>query len=300
MGVIYKITNPTGRLYVGKTYNLAARIASHKCCAKKTTKAIILYNSIRKYGWDAHVLEVLEDVPDDQLNVREMFWIAELKTYCYENPNGMNMTKGGDGQRTTWMHDIERRKRQSERFTGSGGAFYGHHHTEENKKKASIRVSKFNKENGIKVPEWGAEKGRNIVRKKILCYNENGVFIKEYPSLQSAENELNIDHSCISEACTRKRTNAGGYLFRYKEGECVPNKIDPGVVKRQTEKRPVLFLNDEFEIMATYPSAIEASAELEVPITSIRRAALYNYLWPIRTGHVFIYKDIYESLNLDN
>ena len=299
MGVIYKITNPSDRIYVGKTYNLASRIASHKCCAKKTTKAIILYNSIRKYGWDAHVLEVLEDVPDDQLNVREMFWIAELKTYCYENPNGMNMTKGGDGQRTTWMHDIERRKRQSERFTGSGGTFYGHHHTEENKKKASIRVSKFNKENGIKVPEWGAEKGWAAVRREVICYNRDGILVGEYNSLTQAASKLQINIQGIKDSLKYEQWNKGKYLFKYKTANYPPT-IEVGEIGMKAEKRPVLFLNDEFEIMATYPSAIEASAELQVPITSIRRAALYNYLWPIRTGHVFIYKDIYESLNLDN
>jgi hypothetical protein len=88
-------------------------------------------------------------------------------------------------------------------------------------------------------------------------------------------------------------------LFRYKTENYSPT-IEVGKIGMKAEKRPVLFLNDEFEIMVCYASAIEASEELQVPVTSIRRASLYNYLWPIRSGHVFIYKDIYESLNLDN
>ena len=91
MGVIYSIMNPKGKLYVGKTYNLRKRINSHKCCTRKGS-TVILHNSIRKYGWDNHLLSVIEEVPDEFINEREIFWIATLKTYCYENKMGLNMT----------------------------------------------------------------------------------------------------------------------------------------------------------------------------------------------------------------
>ena len=42
------------------------------------------------------------------------------------------MTLGGDGQRSTWMHDTERRKKQSRLFSGQGNPFYGKTHSEEN------------------------------------------------------------------------------------------------------------------------------------------------------------------------
>jgi group I intron endonuclease len=154
-------------------------MASHRYSAKKNSRSIILLNSIKKYGWDAHKVEIIEEVTDDRLNEREVFWISELKTYCYENPNGCNMTKGGEGQRTTWMHDIERRKRQSERFKGAGGTFYGKHHTEENKKKASIRATEYNLRTGKKVPQWGAEKGWDAVRREVVCYNSKGELVGE-------------------------------------------------------------------------------------------------------------------------
>lgn len=299
MGVIYKITNPSGRLYVGKTYDLSARIASHKCCAKKTTKAIILYNSIRKYGWDAHVLEVIEEIPDGQLNDREMFWISELKTYNQEHSNGMNMTRGGDGQRSTWMHDVERRKKQSERFSGSGGAFYGRHHTEENKKIIGQKAKKWNLNNGWNVPRWGVEKSRLKKIRAVIAYDKTGTLISGYVSLTEAAKTLGIDVQGVKDSLKFGQWHKGQYLFKYKTDDDPPI-IEVGKIEVKAEKRPVLFLNDEFEIMACYASAIEASEDLQVPVTSIRRASLYNYLWPIRTGHVFIYKDIYESLNLDN
>ena len=137
MGVIYKIISPSWKIYVGKTYNLRKRISSHKCSAK-ADKNIMLHNSIRKYGWDAHNLEVIEEVDDSIMDEREIYWIAELETYCYENPMGLNMTKGGEGQRSTWMHKTGLRKWFSEKFTGEGNPFYGKKHTEETRKKLSI------------------------------------------------------------------------------------------------------------------------------------------------------------------
>ena len=58
MGVIYKITSPSGRLYVGKTHDLRKRVNAYKCDVRKNRKDLKLHNSLRKYGWDAHILEV--------------------------------------------------------------------------------------------------------------------------------------------------------------------------------------------------------------------------------------------------
>ena len=287
MGLIYKITSPSGRLYIGKTYDLRKRINAYKCDIKKNRKNLKLHNSLRKYGWDAHVLEVIEEVTDELLNEREMYWIAELKTYCYEYPNGLNMTKGGDGQRSTWMHDIERRKKQSESRRGVNGTFYGRHHTEENKKLASERTRKYNLEHGVKVPEWGAEKGREVVRRKIVCYDLNGDFVKEYNSLASASKELNIHHSCISESISKRKSQAKGYVFRYKTDN-YPLKIEVGVIKHKTVKRPVVGVYAG-EVMV-FASSAEAASYYGIPKTTINRAAQYNNGKPIRSGHEFYYQ----------
>lgn len=291
MGIIYKISSPTKKIYVGKTYDLRKRINCHKHASKKDSN-IILHNSIGKHGWENHVLEIIEEVDDSLLNEREMFWIEELKTYCYDNPNGMNMTKGGDGQRTTWIHDIKRREKQSKRYSGKGNPFFGKRHTKEFIDKKSKEVSIYNKEIGKTIPEWGAEKGRDIVRRKVLCYSGSGDFIKEYISVTEASNELSLTASSISATCNLKRTNVGGYVFRYKKDN-YPSKIDVSGIKHQIIKRPIYWLSEDLEVITEFPSALEASAFFGLPKTTINRAAMYNDLNPIRTGHVFCYKDKY-------
>lgn len=291
MGVIYKITSPSNRVYVGKTFDLRKRVNVHKSAAR-TGKKLFLSNSIRKYGWDAHVLEIIEEVEDVCMDEREIFWISELKTYCYENKMGLNMTRGGDGQRSTWMHDLERRKKASNFFSGEGNSFYGKKHTEENIKVMSEMAKVRNRENGRRVPEWGAEKGRDIVRRPVVCYNPGGCFISEYISLTNAANTLNIAIESVMDSLRGGSWVAGKYFFRYKT-ENYPLQIDVPKVTHKTVKRVVCLLDDNLEIIAEFESAKEASDFFGIPKGTINRAALYNDMNPIRTGHIFLYKDMY-------
>lgn len=294
MGVIYKIVSPSGKLYVGKTYNLKMRIASHKH-ASKQGKNLILHNSIRKYGWSNHVFEVIEEVADELLNEREIFWVTELKTYCYENENGMNMTKGGEGQRSTWMHKTGLRKHFSDMYSGEGNPFFGKKHTEETRKFLSEYSKIRNKKNGTKVPKWGYDKGRDAIIRPVVCYDVNGNYVSEHVSITDAANRFNIKPNNISNVCNSKSTNAGGYIFKYKTAD-YPLKIGVGEIKHKTIKRPVVTLSEDYEVVCEHSSAQEASDFWGIPKTTINRAAMYNWLVPIRTGHVFIYKDLYEGI----
>lgn len=292
MGVIYKITSPTGRAYIGKAKDLRKRINSHKCASKKGLN-ILLHNSIRKYGWEAHVLEVIEEVDNSSLNDREVALIKEHNTYWIDNPMGMNMTIGGDGNKGSWMHKTELREWFSQKFTGEGNPFYGKTHTEEWRKNKSKESSEYNKKHNIKVPEWGAKKGQERRKKRIVCYDSNGKFVKEYGSLSEAARELEMHHSCISDVLSGKHTNSKGYVFRYWE-ENYAREVEVGELKKQGVKRPVVLVVDGK--CWEFPSAQEASEELGIPKTTINRAAMYNGGRPVRAGYTFYYKDSFEGI----
>ena len=290
MGFIYKITNPNNKIYIGKTYCLRKRINGHKSHSKKGFKHI-LYNSIRKYGWDLHKLEVIEEIEDGLMNEREMYWIEKFNTYYQSNPQGMNMTLGGEGQRSSWIKDTKRRKEQSEKFSKEGNPFYGKKHSEETRKIMSKSASERNLKDGRKVPEWGVEKGRKKVMRPVLCYNSNGEFIKEYESATAAALSCGLSKaSQVCEVCSGKRTNASGFVFRYKKYK-IPQKISIKKINKANVKRPVLYINGK--TMIEYPSAMEASKSLKIPKTTIIRASCYNNMKPIRSGHIFIYKDLF-------
>ncbi len=95
IGYIYKIINPSGKVYIGQTINLKGRLNKYK--SNDCQKQKILYNSIKKYGWIKHVFEILEECAVDDnktlLNEREKFWIKEFNSFgC-----GMNCNEGGNG-----------------------------------------------------------------------------------------------------------------------------------------------------------------------------------------------------------
>jgi len=289
MGVIYKLTSPSGKIYVGKTYNLRKRINAHKCTAKKD-KNYHLINSIKKHGWDSHILEIIENIEDDLLNEREIYWIKEFNTYYQDSEFGMNMTRGGDGQRNPWINDIERREKQSERFSSEGNPFYGHKHTQETKNIISEKASKRNKESGRIVPEWGAKKGRLAIMRACIVYGNDGCFIGEYDSLTNCANNLSIGLSTVKDSVLYGSWIDGRYLVRYKLSDEYPLRMEVKEIKTKTVKRAIRSISPD-GLEKLYPSAKEASDELGIPKTTINRAAQYNNGKAIRSGHVFFYQD---------
>ena len=54
---IYKITNPSGKIYIGQSVNIDNRISSYKNLkCKNQTK---LYRSLLKYTFENHIFEIL-------------------------------------------------------------------------------------------------------------------------------------------------------------------------------------------------------------------------------------------------
>lgn len=58
---------------------------------------------------------------------------------------------------------------------------------------------------------------RECVNKPVLQFFKNGVFIKEFISLNQAERETNISSETISRCCRGKLKTSGGYIWKYKE-----------------------------------------------------------------------------------
>jgi group I intron endonuclease len=106
---IYKATNKfDGKCYIGFATNFKKRVTRHKTDSK--TKNNKFYYSIRKYGWDNFVWEVLYQSKDKihTLKVMENFFIVQYDSYT----NGYNETLGGEGTlgRTYKHKEISKQK----------------------------------------------------------------------------------------------------------------------------------------------------------------------------------------------
>lgn len=69
---IYKITSPSGRVYIGQSLDIDKRFLHYKNWNIK--KQIKLHNSFLKYGKENHTFEVIEECSIDLLNTRERHW----------------------------------------------------------------------------------------------------------------------------------------------------------------------------------------------------------------------------------
>ncbi len=91
-GIIYKITSPTRRIYIGKSVNFKSRLNRYKNLnCKSQTK---LYRSLNKYGFNNHTVEIIESCTKEELNEKEKYWI---KFYNSNSEDHLNSTDGGDG-----------------------------------------------------------------------------------------------------------------------------------------------------------------------------------------------------------
>lgn len=98
-GIIYKITNKVnGKSYIGQTrYTIEFRWRQH--IHKKDNT--YFHNAIKKYGVDNFIVEKLEECNIEDLNEREIYYIAKYNTF----KDGYNSTIGGDGNRTLLLDD---------------------------------------------------------------------------------------------------------------------------------------------------------------------------------------------------
>ena len=87
---IYKITNPKGKIYIGQSINIERRFKEHKRYKKQGYKNK-LYNSFKKYNYDNHNFEVIEECDVHILNERERHWQEFYD--CVENGLNIQYTK---------------------------------------------------------------------------------------------------------------------------------------------------------------------------------------------------------------
>lgn len=88
---IYKITSPTKKVYIGQSIDVVKRIWYYE--KELCKKQALLYNSIKKYGWNKHKFEILCQCDESELNTLEVYYIELFQSYNSEY--GLNLMSGG-------------------------------------------------------------------------------------------------------------------------------------------------------------------------------------------------------------
>jgi group I intron endonuclease len=234
MGV-YKITNPTGKIYIGKSIDIEKRHYQYKKGHVKSQTA--LYNSIKKYGWESHKVEILIECEEDKLNLLEEYYI----NYYNSVEKGLNLTYGGDGGRKS---DITK-QRISKSMVGKRGAYNVYNPVyqydlegnfiqewknpktavdamnlsrgairdviDTNKTIHGYRFTSIKKEKIASTTKWEKNK------KPVLEYDLENNFIQEWNSAKEASTSLNIAIQHITACCRGERKKTFNRKFTYKK-----------------------------------------------------------------------------------
>lgn len=228
MGVIYKTTNlVNNKIYIGKRIFTKDKFFKNKYYGSGK----LLKEAISKYGLDSFNREVLEEVDNELLEEREVYWI---KFYNSNNLEiGYNLTIGGNSKygRKIGNMSNETKKKISESVSKylveNGHPFQDKNHSDETKEKIKNKLKgrKLTNEHIKKLADGHRGLKYNKPEKlkkikidqsiKIKQLSMNGYFIKEWKSIMEAARELNIDRSGISRACRGIYKQCGGYKWAY-------------------------------------------------------------------------------------
>ncbi len=196
---IYKITSPTGRVYIGESYNLKRRFENYKSINTKGQNK--LHNSLVKHGFEKHQFEIIEECEIGELKCRERFW---QDFYDVLN-GGLNcvLTKCGELKS---VPSEETKKKQSEAQKGEKNHmfgkykelnhFYGKKHSQETKLKISEKAKKrfSEKPNPLKGKKKNEETKKRASETMLNKYN-NGYISPLLGRKLSQENKQKISSS---------------------------------------------------------------------------------------------------------
>jgi group I intron endonuclease len=199
---IYKITSPSNKIYIGKSINLDRRKKEYTYDSKHNTQHK-LNNSIKKYGWENHLFEIIEICDECNLNSKEIYWISFYNSV----EEGLNLMYGGQGGR----HSQEVKNKKSKSMTGKKASLETKQKMSQSKKGHSMYNDEWKEK--MKQKTWVS----GTSSKPILQFDLDGNFIKEYVSCAEAKKALNTTSVSINNVLTGISKTAHGYKWKYKE-----------------------------------------------------------------------------------
>lgn len=178
-GVIYKITSPNNKIYIGQTIDFTQRCRKYKSNGFKGQ--IKLWNNCQKYNWNPiEGIEIIENCLISDLNEKEKYWIKYFDSY----ENGLNADLGGKG-RCGFKHSDETKEKI--RMTNIGKK-----HTEETKRKISEASKNISNETREKMSEASKKrKHTEETKQKISEANKGNKLSDEQKTKISEANKGN-------------------------------------------------------------------------------------------------------------
>ena len=266
MGYIYKIWNDINdKLYIGQTSRrLSERWGSH--CSDSKTGHTKFYNAIKKYGIENFHIDIIEQVPDEDMNKREEFWIKFYNSYH----DGYNSTLGGEGGK---LSDISKEKVEELWEQGFGISEIA----DQLKTSRTIirnRIYDSNLYSEEEAQDRGFRARNKSKEKPIIALTNDGIVVAKYSSGREAAEKIGVSYKAISQAL-RKGGRSGGYYWQYANKE----KAEKGKAKKVSQ------YSLSGEKIASYDSVAEACKTTGAKKSGIyaccnnQQKTSYGFIW---------------------
>ena len=219
---------------------------------------------MRKYGIENFSFELIEECTQDELDDKEQYWIKYYDSF----KNGYNNTIGGNGRKffditdmiQLWDAGADTKQicnelgcsvETAERYlSGAIDNYYLHAHR---------------RSNGIPVNQ----------------YSLDGEYIRTFLTIEDAKKSIGLTgHAIIDRVCQGTKKSAGGYQWRYDDG----NKENIGAVPG-TIKKPIIQYDMNMNFIAEYESATAIEKTLGYGHSLIarccknKRKQAYGFIW---------------------
>lgn len=200
---LYRITSPTGKVYIGQSINLQQRLQAYFNLYGFLKSQSKIYASLQKHGVQKHIIEVIELCEVALLNERERYHKEQVVSEL-----GWKLTLfcKTDDQSAGPMHPDTIAKMRKAKL--------GCKHSEETKQKISS-ANKGGKRDYMVERNKKMFTNRPALNKRaVIQLNTHGTVINEYDSIDRAIQATSINPKCC---LSGKCKTAGGFIWKYKD-----------------------------------------------------------------------------------
>lgn len=271
---IYKITSPSGSIYIGQSWNIKRRFSDYKGGKKTVVKQTVLHRSFLKYGVQNHKFEVLikfeDTINQEELDRSEVCEIQILKNRGCKLLNVREGGKGG-GRHSEATKAIIREKRKFQITTeetrkkmSESRLKLKFKHTDETKRKISIANSGAN----------------NACFGKPMAEYTKQRLRETYKPHPKGEN-----HPCYGKLWSQERKQKmKGVIGIWMKGKKMSEETK-AKMRQSGSSKPISQYTKEGEFVKNWSSAKEASRFLNkrpAHITAVntgKRKSAYGFIW---------------------
>jgi group I intron endonuclease len=207
---IYKITSPSKRIYIGQSIDIKNRFRYYKRISCKEQPK--LFNSLKKYGVNKHLFELISECDINELNELERYY-QELYN-CIDKGLNCMFTKS---KHFNGNHSEETKKKMSISSMGQKGTFgfKGKKHSLEAKITISKKAMGHQRSLGMKrseeqIKNISISKLGNKSKSKLVLNLETGIY---YNSAKEASENYCINKTTLTARLNGNLVNSSQFIY---------------------------------------------------------------------------------------